>query len=68
MSSTWRQAFNQQQASAQLVAISDGVQLRSADAIQLEERPIPADKLLAISTHHLADILYDKFSMLILLF
>ncbi|CAM5203031.1 Nudix family hydrolase [Oligella ureolytica] len=40
--------------------LADGVQLRSADAIQLEERPIPADKLLAISTHHLADILYAQ--------
>lgn len=28
------------------------------DAVLLDERPIPKDKLLAISTHHMADILY----------
>ncbi|NLA51912.1 MAG: Nudix family hydrolase [Alcaligenaceae bacterium] len=41
-------------------SLADGVQLRANDAIQLEERPIPEDKLLAISTHHLADILYAQ--------
>lgn len=39
---------------------ADGVQLRSFDAVLLDERPIPEDKLLAISTHHLADILYAQ--------
>ncbi|NLJ51604.1 MAG: Nudix family hydrolase [Alcaligenaceae bacterium] len=39
---------------------ADGVQLRATDAIALEERPIPEDKLLGISTHHLADILYAQ--------
>lgn len=38
--------------------LADGVQLRTSDAIQLEQRPIPKNKLLGVSTHHLADILY----------
>lgn len=41
-------------------SLADGVQLRSTDAIQLDERPVPEDKLLAISTHHLADVLYAQ--------
>ncbi|MDO5666951.1 MAG: Nudix family hydrolase [Alcaligenaceae bacterium] len=40
--------------------LADGVQLRADDALQLEQRPIPESKLLAISTHHLADILYAR--------
>ncbi|NEN76509.1 Nudix family hydrolase [Pelistega sp. NLN82] len=39
-------------------ALADGVQLRAEDAVQLDERPIPEDKLLGISCHTLADILY----------
>ncbi|ETD68947.1 thiamine monophosphate synthase [Pelistega indica] len=38
--------------------LADGVQLRAQDAVQLEERPIPGDKLMGVSCHHLADILY----------
>lgn len=41
-------------------SLADGVQLRADDAIQLEQRPLPEDKLLAISTHHLADALYAQ--------
>ena len=41
-------------------SLADGVHLRSTDAIQLDTRPIPEDKLLAVSTHHLADILYTQ--------
>ncbi|MDY3331343.1 MAG: Nudix family hydrolase [Pelistega sp.] len=39
-------------------ALADGVQLRAQDAVQLDERPIPSDKLMGVSCHHLADILY----------
>lgn len=39
-------------------AKADGVQFRSQDAVQLEERPLPSDKLVGVSCHHLADILY----------
>ena len=39
---------------------ADGVQLRANDAIQLEQRPLPKNKLLGISTHHLADVLYAQ--------
>lgn len=37
---------------------ADGLQLRADDAVLLDKRPIPENKLLGISTHHLADILY----------
>lgn len=40
--------------------LADGVQLRADDAVQLEERPIPETKLLGISTHNLADVLYAQ--------
>ncbi len=39
---------------------ADGVQLRAQDAVQLEERPVPEDKLLGVSCHHLADLLYAQ--------
>lgn len=38
-------------------AAADGVQLRAADAILLEERPLAESKLLGVSCHHLGDIL-----------
>lgn len=39
-------------------AQADGVQLRSQDAVQLEQRPLEQDKFVGVSCHHLADVLY----------
>lgn len=39
---------------------ADGIQLRAQDAVQLDERPLPKDKLVGVSCHHLADILYAQ--------
>ncbi len=41
-------------------ALADGVQLRAQDAVQLDERPIDSNKLMGVSCHHLADILYAQ--------
>lgn len=38
--------------------LADGVQIRSQDAILLEERPLDNSKWVGVSCHHLADILY----------
>lgn len=40
--------------------LADGVQLRSIDAVLLEERPLSTEQLVGISCHHLADILYAR--------
>lgn len=40
--------------------MADGIQLRAQDAVQLEQRPLPKDKLVGVSCHHLADILYAQ--------
>lgn len=42
------------------VALADGVQFRSQDAVQLEKRTLAKDKLMGVSCHHLADILYAQ--------
>ncbi|MBV4396389.1 Nudix family hydrolase [Advenella alkanexedens] len=39
-------------------SLADGVQLRAQDALLLEERPLPEDKLVGVSAHNLADLLY----------
>lgn len=39
-------------------AEADGVQLRAQDAIYCETRPLPNDKWVGVSCHHLADVLY----------
>ena len=39
---------------------ADGIQLRAEDAVQLEERPLPDDKLVGVSCHHLGDLLYAQ--------
>lgn len=39
---------------------ADGVQLRAADAVQCEARPLSTDKWVSVSAHHLADILYAQ--------
>lgn len=38
--------------------LADGIHFRGQDAILLEERPLSQEKLMGVSCHHLADILY----------
>ncbi|WP_084493500.1 Nudix family hydrolase [Brackiella oedipodis] len=40
--------------------LADGVQLRSNDALLLEQRPLEHDKWVAVSAHNLADLLYAQ--------
>lgn len=38
---------------------ADGLHVRAIDAVRCDERPMPSDKLVGISCHHLADVLYS---------